>query len=69
MRAIKHVLTERYYLWEDAHKLARIDPDIDLSGQGEAYVPYRTDNSDILEPEDPALLADKNSADSPPVAK
>ncbi len=39
MRAIKHVLTERYYVWEDAVDLARQDPEIDLSGEGPAFAP------------------------------
>jgi large subunit ribosomal protein L47 len=36
---IKHVLTERYYAWEDAVELARSDPEVNLSGLGPAYVP------------------------------
>ncbi len=39
MRGIKHVLTERYYAWEDAVALAEKDPEIDLSGNGPAYTP------------------------------
>ncbi|RYP68307.1 hypothetical protein DL769_005531 [Monosporascus sp. CRB-8-3] len=39
MKAIRHALTERYYLWEDARVLAESDPEIDLSGNGEAYKP------------------------------
>ena len=39
MKAIKHVLTERYYLWEDAYELARNDKDINLSGEGDVYSP------------------------------
>ncbi|KXH65033.1 hypothetical protein CNYM01_11945 [Colletotrichum nymphaeae SA-01] len=39
MKAIKHVLTERFYLWEDARRLAENDPEINLSGGGEAYTP------------------------------
>jgi len=39
MRAIKHVLTERQYVWEDALKLAESDPEIDLSGEGPAFTP------------------------------
>lgn len=38
-RAIKQVLTERYYSWEDARKLAVNDPEVDLSGDGPAYTP------------------------------
>ncbi|RYP66331.1 hypothetical protein DL771_007837 [Monosporascus sp. 5C6A] len=39
MKAIRHALTERYYLWEDARVLAESDPEIDLSGNGETYKP------------------------------
>lgn len=39
MKSIKHVLTERFYLWEDAYELAKNDPEINLSGQGDVYVP------------------------------
>ncbi|TQN68074.1 54S ribosomal protein L4 [Colletotrichum shisoi] len=39
MKAIKHVLTERFYVWEDARRLAEEDPEIDLSGEGEVYKP------------------------------
>ncbi|KAI0011278.1 MRP-L47-domain-containing protein [Xylariaceae sp. FL0662B] len=39
MRAIKHVLTERYYLWEDARKLAEEDPEIDLNNTSSPYTP------------------------------
>lgn len=39
MKAIKHVLTERYYLWEDAYELAQNDKDINLSGEGDVYSP------------------------------
>ncbi|CAZ85308.1 unnamed protein product [Tuber melanosporum] len=38
-RAIKHVLTERYYVWQEAQKIAATDPDIDLSDKGPAYQP------------------------------
>lgn len=39
MKSIRHVLTERYYLWEDAVKLAKEDPEINLSGTGQVYTP------------------------------
>lgn len=39
MRAIRHVLTERFYTWEDAVELAKTDPEINLAGQGSAYTP------------------------------
>lgn len=38
-RAIKQVLTERFYSWEEAEKLAKTDPEIDLSGNGPIYTP------------------------------
>jgi large subunit ribosomal protein L47 len=38
-RAIKHVLTERYYAWKDAKLLAEKDPEVNLSGTGPVYVP------------------------------
>ncbi|KAK3292305.1 54S ribosomal protein L4, mitochondrial [Chaetomium fimeti] len=39
MRSIKHVLTERFYTWEDAVKLAENDPEVDLTGNGPAFIP------------------------------
>lgn len=39
MKSIRHVLTERYYLWEDAVELAKEDPEINLSGVGQIYTP------------------------------
>jgi len=39
MKSIKHALTERYYTWEDAVKLAETDPEIDLLGDGPVFKP------------------------------
>jgi large subunit ribosomal protein L47 len=40
MRAIKHALTERYYVWEDAVQVAKADPDIVMHENGTLeYVP------------------------------
>ena len=41
MKAIKAALTERWYSWEDARKLAERDPHVNLSGDLEsaAYNP------------------------------
>lgn len=39
MRAIKHALTERWYAWEDARRVAQDDEEVNLSGEGPAYVP------------------------------
>ncbi|KAK3352334.1 54S ribosomal protein L4, mitochondrial [Lasiosphaeria hispida] len=49
-KAIKHVLTERFYAWEDAVELAKSDPEIDLSGDGPAFTP-----KEYLEEEVPGL--------------
>ncbi|EPQ65396.1 BgtA-20946 [Blumeria graminis f. sp. tritici] len=38
-RAIKHVLTERWYSWTEAKDLAKEDPEINLSGTGPTYCP------------------------------
>ncbi|KAI0152215.1 MRP-L47-domain-containing protein [Hypoxylon sp. NC0597] len=39
MKSIKHALTERFYLWEDARKLAETDPEVDLSNTNRPYTP------------------------------
>ncbi|KAI0489749.1 mitochondrial 39-S ribosomal protein L47 (MRP-L47)-domain-containing protein [Xylaria cf. heliscus] len=39
MRAIKHALTERWYLWEDARTLAETDPEIDLGNVQSPFTP------------------------------
>ncbi|KAI0458722.1 mitochondrial 39-S ribosomal protein L47 (MRP-L47)-domain-containing protein [Xylaria acuta] len=39
MRSIKHALTERWYLWEDARRLAETDPEIDLSNVRSPFTP------------------------------
>jgi large subunit ribosomal protein L47 len=38
-KAIKQALTERYYSWREAEELAKKDGEINLSGDGPAYVP------------------------------
>ena len=51
-RAIKHVLTERYYSWKDADAIAKSDPEIDLSGQGTLYEPTAfEEEADEITPE------------------
>ncbi|KAI0445907.1 mitochondrial 39-S ribosomal protein L47 (MRP-L47)-domain-containing protein [Xylaria telfairii] len=50
MVSIKHVLTERWYLWEDARKLAETDPEIDLSNTQSPFTP-----ADYLEENETAL--------------
>ncbi|ROT38605.1 MRP-L47-domain-containing protein [Sodiomyces alkalinus F11] len=65
MKAIKHVLTERYYLWEDAYELAKQDPEINLSGKGEAYTPlYEQQEEDFLVKEDGDVTAAKEASTS-----
>ncbi|ORY63146.1 mitochondrial 39-S ribosomal protein L47 (MRP-L47)-domain-containing protein, partial [Pseudomassariella vexata] len=39
MKAIKFALTERYYSWEDARKLAEEDPEVNLSNTKNPYTP------------------------------
>ncbi|KAI5868660.1 MRP-L47-domain-containing protein [Durotheca rogersii] len=39
MQSIKHALTERFYLWEDARRLAETDPEIDLNSTDRPYNP------------------------------
>lgn len=51
-RAIKQVLTERYYSWEDARDIAKDDAEVDLSGQGPAYTPGEIPQDQMFEEED-----------------
>jgi len=57
MQQIRHVLTERFYAWEDAVKLAKHDPEVDLSGNGPAYVQSNDDYFDAAEGETQAQPA------------
>lgn len=57
MRGIKHVLTERFYAYEDAVKLAEQDPEIDLSNPENPYKP-----STFLEAEETAEGAEASEA-------
>lgn len=52
-KAIKHVLTERYYSWMEAREVAKDDPEVNLSGDGPAYVPSDdyVEGEDIMEAE------------------
>ncbi|KAJ6264268.1 54S ribosomal protein L4 [Drechslerella dactyloides] len=59
-RAIKHALTERYYAWQEALRVADSDPEIDLSGRGPAYNPKPFD--------DEPAPATKSSTDMSPEA-
>ena len=33
------MLTERYYAWQEAKELAKLDPQVNLTGHGPAYDP------------------------------
>jgi large subunit ribosomal protein L47 len=59
MRAIKHVLTERFYTWEDAVKLAENDPEVNLTGDGPAFTP-----ADYLEEADVAAEGEQQVAEA-----
>jgi len=50
-RAIKQVLTERYYSWRDAENIAKDDPEINLSGEGPTYIPSDFVEEDVMEEE------------------
>ncbi|KAI1767392.1 MRP-L47-domain-containing protein [Hypoxylon sp. FL1150] len=52
MKSIKHALTERFYLWEDARKLAETDPEIDLGNYKNPYQPssYLEEDAQNAEP-------------------
>ncbi len=64
MRAIKHVLTERFYTWEDAVKLAQDDPEVDLSGEGTPFTPIEYFEEEGLEriPEEEQLTEEERKA-------
>jgi large subunit ribosomal protein L47 len=48
-KAIKHVLTERFYSWRDAEAIAKNDPEVDLSGEGPIYTPSNFVEEDVPE--------------------
>jgi large subunit ribosomal protein L47 len=50
-RAIKQVLTERYYSWRDAEVIAQKDPEVDLSGTGPVFTPSEFVEEEISETE------------------
>ncbi len=75
MRSIKHALTERWYLWEDARTLAETDPTIDLSNVQSPYAPkdYLEENENALERDIQGQLAKQapsgSMAEEPSVTK
>jgi large subunit ribosomal protein L47 len=50
-KAIKQVLTERFYSWRDAEAIAKNDPEVDLSGEGPTYTPSDFVEEDVPEEE------------------
>lgn len=64
-RAIKQVLTERYYSWQDAEAIAKNDPEVNLSGEGPTYNP--TDFVDEYIAEEEALESDVKPEESIPL--
>ncbi|KAI9804507.1 MAG: hypothetical protein M1825_001406 [Sarcosagium campestre] len=52
-RAIKHVLTERYYAWEEAWELGKTEPGVNMFGEGSAF-----DTQDL---EEEQKLVEENS--------
>jgi len=51
-------LTERFYAFEDARKLAANDPEVDLTGEGPAYTP----SDEVFEEEFLAEEGQENAA-------
>lgn len=53
MKAIRRVLTERWYAWQDARELAKSDPNINLypAAGGSVYSPSTTEVDYVDMPE------------------
>ncbi|CAL8580614.1 54S ribosomal protein L4 mitochondrial [Xanthoria parietina] len=62
-KAIKHALTERYYAFEDARRVAVADPEVDLEAEPgtQAYTPIYSDEA-ALEPQYPVNQRASNSS-------
>ncbi|KAI0161687.1 MRP-L47-domain-containing protein [Hypoxylon sp. FL1284] len=67
MKRIKHALTERFYLWEDARKLAETDPEVDLNNRKTPYTPSSYIEEDVqnVEPSEEQAQASE-VAEAPP---
>lgn len=65
---IRHVLLERWYAFEDARKLARHDPTVDLTGEDIAYDKYRLRKEGEVPKESPhsQQRADPDMIEIPP---
>jgi large subunit ribosomal protein L47 len=64
MRNIKHALTERFYAWEDAQKLARSDPEIRLEEGRAVYTP-----SDYIDAEETEGYEEEDSRQAKQVSE
>lgn len=64
MKAIKHALTERFYLWEDARQLAETDPEINLNDYKHPYTPssYMEEEIQKVEPAEGPTEGNEKSA-------
>lgn len=72
LRSIKHALTERFYVWEDAVNVAKDDPEINMDGsEGEAYNPgaYEDEPTDVTSHADQNASAVKNQDDALPTVE
>ncbi|TVY68674.1 54S ribosomal protein L4 [Lachnellula suecica] len=58
-RGIKQALTERYYSWRDAEELAKVDPEVDLSGNGPAYRPVDFIEEEVPDVEDAEEISEE----------
>ena len=54
-------MTERYYSWDEARKLAREDPEVDLSGEGPAYILPEVFEEDVVEDVTPEAVLEGTS--------
>ncbi|KAI2621362.1 mitochondrial 39-S ribosomal protein L47 (MRP-L47)-domain-containing protein [Xylaria nigripes] len=79
MKAIKHALTERWYLWEDARKLAETDPEIDLSNTKRPYtqieqLPYEDEleeskQGELAQPAPSGFMSEEPRTEEPKTTK
>lgn len=67
MRNIRHVLTERFYAWEDARKLAETDPEINLAGGGKngpVFTPREYFEEEVVDVEEEEVDVELEKSDS-----
>lgn len=66
MKRIRHVLTERFYLWEDARALAVSDPEINLADTRRPYNPsvyYEEQSEEPVEAESSETPAEQSATE------